>query len=125
MLIGRAMCPPLFWNSYGYGLGLAKELDPVSTGLMRIRGIYMIIVMLSEEVVERLHLTQSALSHQFNKREDHLGIHFFIRESRHVRLPAPGCVCSAWRIRPFGCFAMPSATLAGSPAACRTFAYGH
>lgn len=49
MLIERAMHPPV-WNSCGYGLGLVKELDPISTGLMRIPGIDTMVVTLSNEV---------------------------------------------------------------------------
>ena len=39
------------WNSVFYGLGLVKELDAITTSLMRIPGIDTIVVTLSEEVM--------------------------------------------------------------------------
>lgn len=39
------------WNSSFYGLGLVKELDSITTSLMRIPGIDTMVVTLSDEVV--------------------------------------------------------------------------
>lgn len=42
------------------------------------------------EAAERLHLTQSALSHQFKELEDRLGVPLFIRKTRPVRFTSAG-----------------------------------
>lgn len=42
------------------------------------------------EAAERLHLTQSALSHQFRELEDRLGLPLFIRKTKPVRFTSAG-----------------------------------
>lgn len=42
------------------------------------------------EAAERLHLTQSALSHQFKELEDRLGLQLFVRKSKPVRFTSAG-----------------------------------
>lgn len=42
------------------------------------------------EAAERLHLTQSALSHQFKELEDRLGLPLFIRKTKPVRFTSAG-----------------------------------
>ncbi|MFD1261250.1 transcriptional regulator MetR [Entomomonas asaccharolytica] len=42
------------------------------------------------EAAERLHLTQSALSHQFKELEDRLGLQLFVRKSKPVRFSSAG-----------------------------------
>lgn len=42
------------------------------------------------EASERLHLTQSALSHQFKELEDRLGMQIFIRKTKPVRFTSAG-----------------------------------
>lgn len=42
------------------------------------------------EAAERLHLTQSALSHQFKELEDRLGLQLFIRKTKPVRFTSAG-----------------------------------
>lgn len=42
------------------------------------------------EAAERLHLTQSALSHQLKELEDRLGLQLFIRKTRPVRFTSAG-----------------------------------
>src|SRR5690606_2509689 len=42
------------------------------------------------EAAERLHLTQSALSHQFKELEERLGLQLFIRKTRPVRFTSAG-----------------------------------
>lgn len=42
------------------------------------------------EAAERLHLTQSALSHQFRELEDRLGLQLFVRKTRPVRFSSAG-----------------------------------
>lgn len=42
------------------------------------------------ESAERLHLTQSALSHQFKELEDRLGVQLFVRKTRPVRFTSAG-----------------------------------
>ena len=42
------------------------------------------------EAAERLHLTQSALSHQFKELEDRLGLSLFIRKTKPVRFTSAG-----------------------------------
>ena len=56
------------------------------------------------EAAERLHLTQSALSHQFKELEERLGMQLFVRKTK----PVPTRCCP-------NC-APPSATWHGSPA---------
>src|SRR5690606_26835876 len=42
------------------------------------------------EAAERLHLTQSALSHQFKELEERLGLQLFIRTTSPVRFTSAG-----------------------------------
>ncbi|MFK0035398.1 LysR family transcriptional regulator [Pseudomonas monteilii] len=42
------------------------------------------------EAAERLHLTQSALSHQFREMEERIGMPLFVRKSRPVRFTSAG-----------------------------------
>src|SRR5690554_379194 len=42
------------------------------------------------EAAERLHLTQSALSHQFKELEERLGLQLFVRKTRPVRFTSAG-----------------------------------
>jgi len=42
------------------------------------------------EAAERLHLTQSALSHQFRELEDRIGMPLFVRKSKPVRFTSAG-----------------------------------
>lgn len=42
------------------------------------------------EAAERLHLTQSALSHQFKELEDRLGATLFVRKTRPIRFTSAG-----------------------------------
>lgn len=42
------------------------------------------------EAAERLHLTQSALSHQFKELEDRLGLQLFMRKTRPLRFTSAG-----------------------------------
>lgn len=42
------------------------------------------------EAAERLHLTQSALSHQFKEMEDRLGMPLFVRKTKPVRFTSAG-----------------------------------
>ncbi|UYZ83756.1 transcriptional regulator MetR [Entomomonas sp. E2T0] len=42
------------------------------------------------EAAERLHLTQSALSHQFKELEERLGLQLFVRKSKPVRFTSAG-----------------------------------
>lgn len=42
------------------------------------------------EAAERLHLTQSALSHQFKELEDKLGLPLFVRKTKPVRFTSAG-----------------------------------
>lgn len=42
------------------------------------------------EAAERLHLTQSALSHQFRELEERLGVQLFVRKSKPVRFTSAG-----------------------------------
>ncbi|HWR80754.1 MAG TPA: transcriptional regulator MetR, partial [Pseudomonas sp.] len=42
------------------------------------------------EAAERLHLTQSALSHQFKELEDKLGMQLFVRKTKPVRFTSAG-----------------------------------
>src|SRR5690606_24953465 len=42
------------------------------------------------EAAERLHLTQSALSHQFKELEERLGMPLFVRKTKQVRFPSAG-----------------------------------
>ena len=42
------------------------------------------------EAAERLHLTQSALSHQFKELEDRLGMQLFVRKTKPVRFTSAG-----------------------------------
>lgn len=42
------------------------------------------------EAAERLHLTQSALSHQFRELEERLGLPLFVRKSKPVRFTSAG-----------------------------------
>ncbi len=42
------------------------------------------------DAAERLHLTQSALSHQFRELEDRLGLQLFVRKTRPVRFTSAG-----------------------------------
>lgn len=42
------------------------------------------------EAAERLHLTQSALSHQFKELEDRLGLSLFVRKTKPVRFTSAG-----------------------------------
>lgn len=42
------------------------------------------------EAAERLHLTQSALSHQFRDMEERIGTPLFVRKSRPVRFTSAG-----------------------------------
>ncbi len=42
------------------------------------------------EAAERLHLTQSALSHQFRDMEERIGMPLFVRKSRPVRFTSAG-----------------------------------
>src|SRR5690606_5846260 len=42
------------------------------------------------EAAERLHLTQSALSHQFKELEERLGMQLFIRKTKPVRFTGAG-----------------------------------
>lgn len=43
-----------------------------------------------QEAAERLHLTQSALSHQFRDMEERIGMPLFVRKSRPVRFTSAG-----------------------------------
>ena len=42
------------------------------------------------EAAERLHLTQSALSHQFKELEERLGLPLFVRKTKPVRFTSAG-----------------------------------
>ena len=42
------------------------------------------------EAAERLHLTQSALSHQFKELEERLGMPLFVRKTKPVRFTSAG-----------------------------------
>src|SRR5699024_4277979 len=42
------------------------------------------------EAAERLHLTQSALSHQFREMEERLGMQLFVRKTKPVRFSSAG-----------------------------------
>src|SRR5690606_18073984 len=42
------------------------------------------------EAAERLHLTQSALSHQFKELEERLGLQLFVRKTKPVRFTSAG-----------------------------------
>lgn len=42
------------------------------------------------DAAERLHLTQSALSHQFKEMEDRLGMQLFVRKTKPVRFTSAG-----------------------------------
>ena len=42
------------------------------------------------EAAERLHLTQSALSHQFKELEERLGVPLFVRKTKPVRFTSAG-----------------------------------
>lgn len=42
------------------------------------------------EAAERLHLTQSALSHQFKELEERLGMQLFVRKTKPVRFTSAG-----------------------------------
>jgi LysR family transcriptional regulator for metE and metH len=42
------------------------------------------------DAAERLHLTQSALSHQFRELEERLGMQLFVRKTRPVRFSSAG-----------------------------------
>lgn len=42
------------------------------------------------DAAERLHLTQSALSHQFKELEDRLGVQIFIRKTKPIRFTSAG-----------------------------------
>lgn len=42
------------------------------------------------EAAERLHLTQSALSHQFKELEDRLGLQLFVRKTKPMRFTSAG-----------------------------------
>lgn len=42
------------------------------------------------EAAERLHLTQSALSHQFRELEERMGLQLFVRKSKPVRFTSAG-----------------------------------
>ena len=42
------------------------------------------------EAAERLHLTQSALSHQFKELEERMGMPLFVRKTKPVRFTSAG-----------------------------------
>src|SRR5574343_374258 len=42
------------------------------------------------EAADRLHLTQSALSHQFKELEERLGLQLFVRKTKPVRFTSAG-----------------------------------
>lgn len=42
------------------------------------------------DAAERLHLTQSALSHQFRELEERIGMQLFVRKSKPVRFTSAG-----------------------------------
>ena len=65
------------------------------------------------EAAERLHLTQSALSHQFKELEERLGMQLFVRKTKPVRFTS---ACCNWPTRCCPNCAPPSATWRGSPA---------
>ncbi len=52
------------------------------------------------EAAERLHLTQSALSHQFKELEERLGMQLFVRKTSRYASPAPACACCNWPMPP-------------------------
>lgn len=71
------------------------------------------------EAAERLHLTQSALSHQFKELEERLGVQLFVRKTRPVRFTSAGCGYCNWPIACCRNCAAPSAIWRGWPVARR------
>jgi hypothetical protein len=69
------------------------------------------------DAADRLHLTQSALSHQFKELEERMGMPLFVRKTKPVRFTSAGCACCNWPTPPCRCCVAPNATSRGWPAA--------
>ena len=71
------------------------------------------------DAADRLHLTQSALSHQFKELEERMGMPLFVRKTKPVRFTSAGLRLLQLADATCRCCAAPSATSRGWPAARR------
>jgi LysR family transcriptional regulator for metE and metH len=69
------------------------------------------------EAAERLHLTQSALSHQFKELEERLGLPLFVRKTKPMRFTSAGLRLLQLADATLPLLAAPSAISRGWPAA--------